>query len=371
MFSVIRPFLFNLDPETAHDLAIKSLKFDFIPEKFFKVENEEMLETTFLKRKIKNPIGLAAGFDKSAEVYKQLSKLGFGLIEVGTITPKKQFGNPKPRIFRLEEDEALINRLGFNNDGLETIVDRLDRRIDTSVALGVNIGPNYDSSSYEYDFLKCFYNIMKYCLADYVTINISSPNTENLRDYQEESKLESLIKEINKLKKTPISFSDMSISLKKTIGLPGKEIIDIPVFLKLSPDIEDFSVEKISEIIINQKITGVILTNTSNVNRPSLKSSNKHQVGGLSGKPIRELSTGLIKKFYKKLKGKAYIIGVGGVDSGKSAFEKIAAGANAVQLYTGMIYKGPGIVKEIKKELIQIIKSEGMKNIKEAVGKDI
>ena len=209
MFSILRPFLFNLDPETAHDLAIKSLKFGFIPEKFFKVENEEILETTFLKRKIKNPIGLAAGFDKSAEVYKQLSKLGFGLIEVGTVTPEKQFGNPKPRIFRLEEDEALINRLGFNNDGLETIVDRLDRRIDTSVALGVNIGPNYDSSSYEYDFLKCFYNITKYALADYVTVNISSPNTENLRDYQEESKLESLIKKINKLKKTPISFSDI------------------------------------------------------------------------------------------------------------------------------------------------------------------
>ena len=371
MFSILKPFLFNLDPETAHDLAIKSLKFDFIPEKFFKVENEEILETTFLKRKINNPIGLAAGFDKSAEVYKQLSKLGFGLIEVGTVTPEKQFGNPKPRIFRLEEDEALINRLGFNNDGLETIVDRLDRRIDTSVALGVNIGPNYDSSSYEYDFLKCFYNIMKYALADYVTINISSPNTENLRDYQEESKLESLIKEINKLKKTPISFSDMSISLKKTIGLPGKEIIDIPVFLKLSPDIKDSSVEKISEIIINQKISGVILTNTSNINRSSLKSSNKNQVGGLSGKPIRELSTRLIKKFYKELKGKAYIIGVGGVDSGKSAFEKITAGANAVQLYTGMIYKGPGIVKAIKKELIEILETEGIKNIKDAVGKDV
>ena len=371
MFSVLKPFLFNLDPETAHDLAIKSLKFDFIPEKFFKVENEEILETTFLKRKIKNPIGLAAGFDKSAEAYKSLWKLGFGLIEVGTVTPEKQFGNPKPRIFRLEEDEALINRLGFNNDGLETIVDRLDRRIDTSVALGVNIGPNYDSSSYEYDFLKCFYNIMKYALADYVTINISSPNTENLRDYQEESKLESLIKEINKLKKTPISVSDMSISLKRAIGLPGKEIIDIPVFLKLSPDIKDSSVEKISEIIINQKISGVILTNTSNINRSSLKSSNKNQVGGLSGKPIRELSTRLIKKFYKELKGKAYIIGVGGVDSGKSAFEKITAGANAVQLYTGMIYKGPGIVKGIKKELIEILETEGIKNIKDAVGKDV
>jgi len=371
MFSILRPFLFNLDPETAHDLAIKSLKFDFIPEKFFKVENEEMLETIFLKRKIKNPIGLAAGFDKSAEAYTSLSKLGFGLIEVGTVTPKKQFGNPKPRIFRLEEDEALINRLGFNNDGLETVVDRLDRRIDTSVVLGVNIGPNYDSSSYEYDFLKCLYNIMKYSLADYVTINISSPNTKNLRDFHNEAKLESLMKDINRLKKDPIPTTDMSIFLKKKIDFPEKEIVDMPIFLKVSPDIEDSSVEKISEIIINQNISGVILTNTSNVNRSLLKSSNKHQVGGLSGKPIRDLSTGLIKQFYKKLKGKAYIIGVGGVDSGKSAFEKIAAGANAVQLYTGMIYKGPGIVKEIKKELIQILKTEGIKNIKDAVGKGL
>ena len=371
MFSILRPFLFNLDPETAHDLAIKSLKFDFIPEKFFKVENEEMLETIFLKRKIKNPIGLAAGFDKSAEAYTSLSKLGFGLIEVGTVTPKKQFGNPKPRIFRLEEDEALINRLGFNNDGLETVVDRLDRRIDTSVVLGVNIGPNYDSSSYEYDFLKCLYNIMKYSLADYVTINISSPNTKNLRDFHNEAKLESLMKDINKLKKDPIPTRDMSIFLKKKIDFPEKEIVDMPIFLKVSPDIENSSVEKISEIIINQNISGVILTNTSNVNRSLLKSSNKHQVGGLSGKPIRDLSTGLIKQFYKKLKGKAYIIGVGGVDSGKSAFEKIAAGANAVQLYTGMIYKGPGIVKEIKKELIKILKTEGIKNIKDAVGKGL
>ena len=383
MFSILKPFLFNLDPETAHDLAIKFLKFDFIPEKFFKVENEEMLETIFLKRKIKNPIGLAAGFDKSAEAYTSLSKLGFGLIEVGTVTPKKQFGNPKPRIFRLKEDEALINRLGFNNDGLETVVDRLDRRIDTSVVLGVNIGPNYDSSSYEYDFLKCLYNIMKYSLADYVTINISSPNTENLREYQTEEKLESLMKDINKIKKEPITtLDDMPGSLLKIdpygkelvrelLKIPKKETKDIPVFLKISPDIEDSSVEKISQIIINQNISGVILTNTSNANRSLLKSSNKHQVGGLSGKPIRELSTGLIKKFYKKLKGKAYIVGVGGVDSGKSAFEKIAAGANTVQLYTGMIYKGPGIVKEIKKELIQILKAEGTKNIKDVVGKGI
>ena len=383
MFSILKPFLFNLDPEKAHDLAIKSLKFNVIPEKFFKVENEEILETTFLKRKIKNPIGLAAGFDKSAEVYRSLWKFGFGLIEVGTVTPRKQFGNPKPRIFRLKEDEALINRLGFNNDGLLTVMKRLEFGvINRPGILGVNIGPNFDSSCYEADFCLCLFHIMKHSLADYVTINISSPNTENLREYQTEEKLESLMKDINRLKKESITtLDDMPGSILKTdpygkqlvrelLKIPEKETKDIPVFLKISPDIEDSSVEKISEIIINQKISGVILTNTSNVNRSSLKSSNKDQAGGLSGKPIRELSTRLIKKFYKELKGKAYIIGVGGVDSGKSAFEKIVAGANVVQLYTGMIYKGPGIVKEIKKELIQILKEEGIKNIKEAIGKD-
>ena len=354
MFSILKPFIFNLDPETAHDLAIKSLKLNFIPENFFKVENEEMLETTFLKQKIKNPIGLAAGFDKSADAFKSLYKFGFGFIEVGTVTPKKQLGNPKPRIFRLEEDEALINRLGFNNDGLEAVTKRLRHGwSDLKGVLGVNIGPNYDSSSYEHDFLKCLHNLMHSALAHYITINISSPNTENLRDFHNEAKLEALMKDVNKLKKELKHSSDM------------------PIFLKVSPDIEDSSVEKISAIIINQNISGVILTNTSNVNRSLLKSSNKHQAGGLSGKPIKDLSTGLIKKFYKKLKGKAFIIGVGGVDSGKSAFEKIAAGANLVQLYTGMIYKGPGIVKEIKKELIQILKAEGMKNIQEIVGKGV
>tara|TARA_B100000965_G_scaffold359794_1_gene340090 strand:- start:79 stop:1137 length:1059 start_codon:yes stop_codon:yes gene_type:complete len=349
MFSFVKPLIFGLDPETAHDLAIKSLKLNVVPESLFKVENEEMLETTFLKDKIKNPIGMAAGFDKSAEVFNALYKLGFGFVEVGTVTPKKQLGNPKPRIFRLEEDEALINRLGFNNDGLEIVQKRLEVGWFTKQGvLGVNIGPNYDSKSYEQDFYKCAGHLIKLSLADYITINISSPNTENLRDFHEENKLESLIKTINKL--------------KKELASP------MPIFLKVSPDIKDSLGEKISEIIINQNIKGVILTNTTNGNRSSLKSSQKNQEGGLSGKPIRDLSNKIIKKFYKKLKGKALIIGVGGVDSGQSAFEKIAAGANAVQLYTGMVYKGPGIVKEIKKDLIQILKKEKIKNISEVIG---
>ena len=350
MFSILKPFIFNLDPETAHDLAIKSLKFNYLPNKIFEVENEHMLNIELFGKKFPNPIGLAAGFDKSAEVYNSLLKFGFGFVEVGTVTPLKQFGNPKPRIFRLEEDEALINRLGFNNDGLEVVQKRLEvGRFKKQGTLGVNIGPNYDSTSYENDFCKCIGHLIKLSLADYITINISSPNTENLRDFHDETKLESLMKTINKVKK----------------DLKGE---DVPIFLKVSPDIKESSIEKISEIIINQNIKGLILTNTTNGNRSLLKNSNKNQTGGLSGKPIRDLSNQMIKKFYNKLKGRVFIIGVGGVDSGLSAFEKITAGANAVQLYTGMIYKGPGIVKEIKKDLIQILKKEKIKSITEAIG---
>ena len=350
MFSFLKPLIFGLDPEAAHDLAIKSLKLNVIPEDFFKVENEKMLETTFLKHKIKNPIGMAAGFDKSAEVFNSLFQLGFGIVEVGTITPKKQLGNPKPRIFRLEEDEALINRLGFNNDGLEVVTKRLEKgKLNKRGILGINVGPNYNSDSFESDFLKCISHLIKLSLADYITINISSPNTENLRDFHDESKLETLMKEVNKLKKKLKSEST-------------------PIFLKVSPDIKDHSVEKISGLIVDHNIDGLILTNTTNLCRSSLKSSNKNQVGGLSGKPLRELSNEMISKFYKKLRGKAYIIGVGGVDSGKSAFEKISSGANAIQLYTGMIYKGPGIVKQIKKDLISILRQQKIKNIEDAVG---
>ena len=349
MFSLIRPFIFGLDPEVAHDLAIKSLKLNLIPDNLFKVENEEMLETKFLNNKVRNPIGMAAGFDKSAEIFNSLFKLGYGFVEVGTVTPKKQLGNPKPRIFRLEKDEALINRLGFNNDGIENVIQRLKTGWSNKQGtLGVNIGPNYDSNSFENDFCTSGEKLMKLSLADYITINISSPNTENLRDFHDETKLESLIKRLNEIKQRLKSF--------------------IPILIKVSPDINEVSIDKISEIAINYGIEGLIISNTSNINRDTLKSINKNQKGGLSGKPISQISNKIIKKFYKKLKGKIIIIGVGGVDSGKSAFEKITSGANAVQLYTGMVYKGPGIVKNIKKELIEILKKEKINNISQAVG---
>jgi len=345
MFSILRPFLFRLDPESAHDLAIKSLKFNFLPNKMFEVDDEQMLNIELLGKNFPNPIGLAAGFDKSAEAYNPLLNLGFGFVEVGTVTPLKQFGNPKPRIFRLEDDGALINRLGFNNDGMEVIKNRIKSNRKEGI-LGINIGPNKDTKDQKNDFclgLKNFFDI-----ADYITVNISSPNTEGLRDFHDQEKLKDLLLALNKIKKD-----------NKT---------DVPLLLKISPDIEDHHISEIVDVATKNDISAIILTNTTDGNRDKLVSDTKNEEGGLSGEPLQKISTNMIKKFYKQLSGKIPIIGVGGVNSGKSAYEKIIAGASLLQLYTSFVYRGPSAAKDIKKELIQILKAEGIKNIKDAVG---
>ena len=345
MFSILKPFLFGLDPETAHDLAIKSLKLNFIPKKMFDVEDEEILNVNLLGKNFPNPIGLAAGFDKSAEVYNSILKLGFGFVEVGTVTPLKQYGNPKPRIFRLEEDKALINRLGFNNDGMKIVKRRIQSNGKNGI-LGINIGPNKETKEKKNDFCLCLENFFD--IADYITINISSPNTEGLRDFHEKQKLDDLLTSLNKVKKD-----------KKT---------NTPLLLKISPDIKDNYISEIVDQAIKNDISALILTNTTNINRENLVYKNKEE-GGLSGEPLQKISTTVIKKFYKQLNGKIPIIGVGGVDSGKSAYEKILAGASLIQLYTGFVYRGPAAAKNIKRELIQILKSDGVKNIKDLVGK--
>ena len=348
MFSILRPFIFNLDPEKAHDLAIKSLKFNYLPSQIFEVEDEHMLRTELMGMNFPNPIGLAAGFDKSAEVYNSLLKFGFGFVEVGTVTPLKQFGNPKPRIFRLEDDEAMINRLGFNNDGIAIVKQRIKSNKSNGL-LGINIGPNKTSEDQKVDFCKGLESFFD--LANYVTINISSPNTEGLRDFHEEKKLSELLMALNKIKK--------------------KNKTNIPILLKISPDIKEGYIPEIVNIAIQHSIAGIILTNTTNTNKENLISEFKKENGGLSGEPLRKISNKAIKNFYQHLKGKIPIIGVGGINSGKSAYEKIKAGASLLQLYTGLVYKGPSVVKNIKKELIKILKEEGLKNIEEAVGNDV
>jgi dihydroorotate dehydrogenase len=295
---------------------------------------------------MENPIGIAAGFDKNAEVYNPLFKLGFGFVEVGTVTPLKQYGNPKPRVFRLVEDEALINRLGFNNLGAKNILDRISSNKPIGL-LGVNIGPNKDTNDRLNDYIECLKTLYK--VADYITINISSPNTEDLRNFHNQKKLNELLSTINNEKN----------------NLSSK----IPIVVKVSPDINDKEIANISDVLLNNNIEAVIISNTSDSTRESLSDIQGHQKGGLSGKPIEKKSTDLINKFYRILGGKIKIIGVGGVDSGISAYEKFLAGASYIQLYTGMVYRGPNIVNLIKKELKELLIKDGVKNFTEIIGK--
>jgi len=346
MFSKLRSLIFKIDPETAHNLAIKSLKLNLTPNLMDENKDDPMFKTKLFGKEIDNPIGMAAGFDKNAEVYNSLFKLGFGFVEVGTVTPLKQYGNPKPRVFRLVEDQALINRLGFNNLGSENVSNRIRSNLNKGL-LGINIGPNKDSEDRLNDYLiglKTFHDI-----ADYITINISSPNTENLRSFHDEAKFDELINSVQEEK--------------------SKLKSKIPIVVKISPDILEEQIGPLSKILLDHKVSAIIISNTTSKNREKLNDILKYQKGGLSGKPLEEEVNKLISKFYKLLKNKIEIIGVGGVDSGESAYRKFLAGASYVQLYTGMVFQGPNIVGKIKKELKEILIDEGIKNFREIIGK--
>ncbi len=342
MFEKIRSLIFKFDPEMAHNLAIQALKTKLIP---VKIKKYECLKVNFLGKEIPNPIGIAAGFDKNAEVYNSLFSLGFGFIEVGTITPKPQFGNPKPRVFRLEEDEALINRLGFNNVGSDSAASNI-RNNSPKGLLGINIGPNKDTENRIEDYLKCFRVLNN--LGEYIAINISSPNTENLRSFHNPNELEELLNSLND-EKNKINSSTS-------------------IVVKIAPDLKLNDLEIIGKILLKNNIQMVIISNTSDGTRDNLKNINKLEKGGLSGKPIETKSNLLIKEFYQIFKNRIKIIGVGGVDSGKSAYEKFLSGASYIQLYTGMVYQGPNIVNKISEELNDILGSQGVKNIEEIIG---
>ena len=345
MFSKLRTLIFKIDPEKAHNLAIQSLKFNLVPSVFGENKKDPIFKTKIFDKDIDNPIGMAAGFDKNAEVYNPLFRLGFGFVEVGTITPLKQYGNSKPRVFRLVEDEALINRLGFNNHGADIVLDRIKSSKKLGL-LGINVGPNKDSNNRINDYLiglKTFHQV-----ADYITINISSPNTENLRNFHEENKLLELLKSITKEK------NDLKTK--------------VPIVVKISPDIDENQINLISEILLENEINAIIISNTSELSRDLLSDIQRHQKGGLSGKPIEKKSNILINKFYKLLKGKIKIIGVGGVDSGQAAYDKFLSGADFIQLYTGMVFKGPNVASIIKKDLKELLIRDGVKNFTEIIG---
>lgn len=334
--SIIRPLLFKFDPEKIHHFTFSALRTAFktplvssVLKKRFGMENPS-LEREVFGLKFKNPVGLAAGFDKDAKLYKELSGLGFGFIEIGTLTPKPQVGNPKKRLFRLKEDQAIINRMGFNNEGVEEAVKRLKEN-NGQVLIGGNIGKNKVTPNEEAveDYKFCFEALFEW--VDYFVVNVSSPNTPNLRALQDK---EPLMKLLNTLQQ---------LNQKKTNPKP--------ILLKIAPDLTDSQLMDIIEIVSETKIAGVIATNTT-ISRDGLISDNKEEMGGMSGKPLLNRSTEVIRFLAEKSNRAFPIIGVGGIHSAEDALEKLEAGASLVQLYTGFIYEGPRLIKKINQAIL-------------------
>ncbi len=334
---LIKPFLFLFDPEWVHHTVFKSIKIaNKIPGVSSLLRTAYVVKDKSLERKLfgltfPNPVGLAAGFDKDAKLFQELSHFGFGFVEIGTLTPKPQDGNPKKRMFRLAEDEGLINRMGFNNEGVEAAVKRLKKN--RGVLIGGNIGKNKLTSNQEAvnDYIFCFNALFDF--VDYFVVNVSSPNTPNLRALQDKEPLTHLLstlKELNKKKQSPK-----------------------PILLKIAPDLTEDQLKDIIEIVTSVKIDGVIASNTT-LNRDGLQSSQKNEIGGLSGKPVKDRSTAVIRFLAENNNSAFPIIGVGGIHTPEDAIEKLKAGASLIQLYTGFVYEGPGVVKKINKSLLQL-----------------
>ncbi len=334
-------------PELLHRFFLQALKLNL----FKKKKKFENLNINVLDKQFDNPIGLAAGFDKNAEAVNGSFNLGFGFVEVGTVTPMPQNGNPKPRVFKIPEFEAIIQRLGFNNAGIEVFLNNLKKiKKNEREILGVNIGKNKNSKDPISDF-KFLYNLVQ-PHSDYVTINISSPNTPGLRDLQKKDKLEQILSTLSRFKK------------KHT-------------FIKLSPDLSDKELQNICKLSLNSKIVdGFVLTNTT-ISREKLESKPVRdfwkisEEGGLSGPPLKELSNKIVRKTYELTKGKIVLIGVGGISNGRDAFEKISCGCSLLQLYTSLVFKGPNVVVNILSELSDLLKEKGIKKVEDLVGKNI
>lgn len=354
IYKILRPLLFKIDAEKAHNLAIKYLK--FLPKfaTLLTIEKKyDNLKNTVFGLDFTNPIGMSAGFDKNCEIAQTIEKFGFGFVEVGTTTPLPQIGNDKPRIFRLIQEQAIINRLGFNNLGSEIFFENLKKiKANFPKILGVNIGKNKDTLDPFTDYielLKKFYNY-----ADYLTINISSPNTKNLRDLQNKDQLSELLTAIDNCK----------IQLQKDFKK------NTPILLKIAPDLDDEQLQQIAKVVLNSQISGVIISNTTIDRNQNLSSDNAKEQGGLSGKPLFDKSTDLLKKFYKLTDGKVPLIGVGGISNAQDVYQKIRCGASLVQIYSAVIFQGFGLIEDIKKELSLMLQKDSFQNIHQAIGID-
>lgn len=347
-YPFMRPLLFRLDAEDAHNLALTLLKRGFGPQ--IKSEYDAILHTEVCGMSFANPIGLAAGFDKNAEVIEDVLGFGFGFAEIGSITPLPQPGNPRPRMFRAVNAKGVINRLGFNSHGMDACLPRMiayrDANPNVSGIVGINIGKNKDSADAASDYVTGIKKFSAY--ANYITVNISSPNTPGLRDLQSREQLADLLKQV----------MDARNAAQK----------QIPIFVKIAPDQTEQQMDDIAEVALASGIHGMIVGNTT-VSRPgNLPAQLASENGGLSGKPLFELSTRILGGMYKRLGGKLPIIGCGGVASGADAYAKIRAGASVVQLYSALVYEGPGLVSRINRELAALLRRDGFTSLKEAIG---
>ncbi len=340
--------LHKLDAETAHNLAITALKWGVAGRRPF--ADDEVLSSRIWGRVFRNPIGLAAGFDKNCAALRGLVSLGFGFIEVGTVTPRPQPGNPKPRLFRLDEDRAIVNRLGFNNDGLSAFVSRLSARTrGGGVVVGANVGANKDSPDRIRDYAEGARAVAPH--ADYIVVNVSSPNTPGLRSLQT---LDNLTRIFDGVREA-----------RHEAGAEG-----VPVILKLAPDLDQDELRAICGFAVDRSVEGIVATNTT-VERPAgLASRHRSEAGGLSGAPLFERSTEVLTEIYRRTGGTIPIIGVGGIASAEDAYRKIRAGASLVQIYSALIFHGPGIVSEISRDLARLLREDGFTRLDQAVGID-
>lgn len=344
IFRLLKPALFALDSETGHRLAINGLK--ALPLRG-PMPQPGRLATQVAGLAFPNPVGVAAGFDKDAEVPDALLGLGFGFTEVGSITPLPQAGNPKPRLFRLVEDEAVINRMGFNNGGAEVALARLKARVGRPGIVGVNIGANKDSADRIADYA-VMARIMA-PVASYLCVNVSSPNTPGLRALQDEGALTALI--------------DAVIAARDEAGSVA------PIFLKVAPDLEPADIDAIARIALDKQLGALVVSNTT-ISRPALRSHHAGETGGLSGAPLRQLATQRLRDFRKATGGAVPLVGVGGIASAEHAWERIRAGASLVQLYSAMVYEGPGLGAKIVRGLDELMQRDGFASIAEAVGSE-
>jgi dihydroorotate dehydrogenase len=340
--SAVLPLLRRVDAEHAHDLALRGLRLGLAGRDA--TPDDPSLAITLLGRRFANPIGLAAGFDKNALAVAGLARLGFGFVETGTVTPRPQAGNPRPRLFRLERDRAVINRMGFNNAGLDAYVSNLAANAKRSVPLGANVGINKEGADPDRDYPALIAAVAPH--VDYAVINVSSPNTPGLRDLQTEQRLRAILRAVTAVADRP------------------------PVLVKIAPDLADEAVAAIVETCVAEGVQGLIVGNTTISRPPGLRSPCASEVGGLSGAPLFTLSTRVLARAYQFAKGRLVLIGVGGVSSGGDALAKIRAGASLVQIYTAFAYDGPALIRRIKHELAASLREAGFTHIQDAIGSD-